>query len=208
MLANPSPSQLETQSQSAADLDELSQLLHEEDWVAADRLTAELLRQAVESQLPDDIAQHGHSRGSLLTPDALAGVPCQMLHDLDDRWQQASGGQFGFSAQLQIYDDILATTEFDPSLYNWMSPHPFFLEVGWLMPLPLRPVGFLKFYNWLDFDLDAPVGHLPALWYWQVPGLYSLRMGGFLTGQGAGFGDLARLDAMLLRMARCHQLRQ
>jgi hypothetical protein len=204
MLANMHQSPLETQSQFAADLDELSQLLYEEDWVAADRLTAALLRQAVESQLSSDVAQHESSRGSLLTPETLAGVPCRLLHDLDDRWQQASGGHFGFSAQLQIYDEILATTEFDPSLYNWMSPHPFFLEVGWLMPLPLRPLGFLKFYNWLEFDLDAPVGHLPALWYWQVPGLYSLRMGGFSTGQGAGFGDLSRLDAMLLRMARCH----
>jgi hypothetical protein len=30
-------------------------------------------------------------------------------------------------------------------------------------------------------------------------------MGGFFTGQGGGFGDLARLDAMLLRLTRCHQ---
>jgi hypothetical protein len=34
----------------------------------------------------------------------------------------------------------------------------------------------------------------------------SLRLGGFSTGQGAGFGDLARLDAMMLRMTRCQQL--
>ncbi|MBE9137580.1 GUN4 domain-containing protein [Nodosilinea sp. LEGE 07088] len=206
MLANRLHSQLEPQSQFAADLDELSLLLHDDDWISADRLTATLLRQAVESQLQNSPAQQQRAnRRSLLTPETIAALPCQLLHALDDRWQQASGGHFGFSVQLQIYDEILATTEFDPSLRNWMTPHPFLSEVGWLMPLPLRPVGFLKFYNWLEFDLDAPMGHLPALWYWQVPGLYSLQMGGFLTGQGAGFGDLARLDAMLLRIARCHQ---
>ena len=202
MLANTPQSQL------AADLDELSLLLYEEEWISADRLTAYLLRQAVTAQLPGNLApqQQSPSRRVLLTPETIAALPCQLLHDLDDRWQRASGGHFGFSAQLRIYTDILDITEFEPSLRNWMTPHPFFSKVGWLMPLPLRPVGFLKFYNWLDFDLDAPMGHLPAFWYWQVPGLYSLLMGGFSTGQGAGFGDLARLDAMMLRMTRCQQL--
>lgn len=204
MLASKSQDDLEIS------LNDLSLLLNDQDWESADRLTADLLWLAVEQDLYSSKArlhQRGrHSHSDRFTIATLADMPCQLLHALDDRWQVASGGQFGFSAQLQIYHEVLATVEFDPSLRNWMNPHPFFVEVNWLMPLPLRPVGFLKFYNWLEFDLDAPKGHLPALWYWQVPGLYSLRMGGFLTGQGAAFGDLARLDAMLLRLARCHQL--
>jgi len=39
-----------------------------------------------------------------------------------------------------------------------------------------------------------------------VPRIASLQMGGLLTGQGGAFGDLARLDAMMLRLSRCHQL--
>ncbi len=187
-----------------ADLDDLSLLLSDDDWRGADRLTADLMGRAI-GQTAYPNAASPRERQSWLSTEALATLPCQLLHAIDDRWLAASGGQFGFSPQFQIYQEILAAEEFDPSLYNWGNPHPFFEEVGWLMLFPLRPIGFLKFYPQLEFDLDAPMGHLPALWYWQVPRLTSLVMGGFLTGQGGGFGDLDRLDAMLLRLTRCHQ---
>ncbi|TVQ11712.1 MAG: hypothetical protein EA368_05125 [Leptolyngbya sp. DLM2.Bin27] len=182
-------------------LDDLTLLLYDEEWEAADRLTAYLLLLAVGQRVDNGQPP----RRPQLTAETLAGIPCQLIHALDYRWQAASGGHFGFSAQLQIYQETLATVDFDPALHNWSNPQPFFAAVGWLMLFPLRPVGFLRFYNWLEFDLDAPRGHLPALWYWQVPGLTSIRMGGFSTGQGAGFGDLTRLDAMLLRVSRCGQ---
>lgn len=190
-------------------LDELSLLLDEEDWEAADRLTADLLLDAVvqsysgEPVLSPETEPH---HPPYLTTEVLAGLPCQLLHAIDDRWQRASGGHFGFLAQLQVYATTLETIDFDPALRNWSNPHPFFEEVGWLMLTPLRPIGFLRFYSWLDFDLEAPRGHLPALWYWRVPRIASLQMGGLLTGQGGAFGDLARLDAMMLRLSRCHQL--
>ncbi|MFQ4139285.1 GUN4 domain-containing protein [Nodosilinea sp. PGN35] len=189
-------------------LSELSLLLNEADWEEADRLTAQLLLDAVVQRQQDEAALLGAEPAPRphLTTEALSTLPCPLLHALDDRWQRASGGHFGFSAQLQIYAAVLETIDFDPALRNWSTPHPFFEEVGWLMLMPLRPVGFLRFYNWLDFDLEAPMGHLPALWYWRVPRITSLQMGGFLTGQGGCFGDLARLDAMMLRLSRCHQL--
>jgi hypothetical protein len=186
-----------------ADLDDLSLLLSDDDWQGADRLTADLMLRAI-AHTPDAAPSRG--RQPWLSAEALATFPCQLLHAIDDRWLLASGGQFGFSAQFKVYREILAAEDFDPSLYNWGNPHPFFEEVGWLMLFPLRPIGFLKFYPQLAFDLEAPMGHLPALWYWQVPRLTSLVMGGFFTGQGGGFGDLARLDAMVLRLTRCHQL--
>ncbi|WOD38433.1 GUN4 domain-containing protein [Nodosilinea sp. E11] len=191
-----------------ATLNDLSLLLNDEDWEMADRLTADLLLEAVmQNALGEEVLLRGRDARQRphLTPQTLATIPCQLLQAIDDRWQSASGGHFGFSPQLQIYSEILKFEPFDPALHNWSNPHPFFAEVGWLMLFSLRPVGFLRFYNWLDFDLEAPQGHLPALWYWQVPRLASLRMGGFLTGQGAGFGDLSRLDAMMLRLSRCHQ---
>nr|WP_242026785.1 GUN4 domain-containing protein [Phormidium tenue] len=193
-------------------LAELSLLLNEEDWETADRLTADLLLDAAvqnysgEPVLLPEPEPRRRPHQPHLTTDALAGLPCQLLHAIDDRWQRASGGHFGFSAQLQIYAATLETIDFDPALRNWSTPHPFFEEVGWLMLFPLRPIGFLRFYSWLDFDLEAPRGHLPALWYWRVPRIASLQMGGLLTGQGGAFGDLARLDAMMLRLSRCHQL--
>ena len=189
-------------------LSELSLLLNEEDWETADRLTADLLLEAVvqnQSGEPRLLREDEPRHLPYLTTEALATLPCQLLQAIDDRWQSASGGHFSFSAQLQVYAAILETVDFDPALRNWSTPHPFFEEVGWLMLGSLRPVGFLRFYSGLEFDLEAPKGHLPALWYWQVPRIASLRMGGFLTGQGGAFGDLARLDAMMLRLSRCHQ---
>lgn len=189
-----------------ANLSDLSLLLNDEDWEAADRLTANLLLLAVEQSLHSGELLPGKSRRPHLTAETLATIPCQLLYALDSQWQGASGGHFGFSTQLQIYTEILSSATFDPALRNWVTPHPFFESVGWLMLFPVRPLGFLRFYNWLEFDLEAPKGHLPAMWYWHLPGLASLRLGGFSTGQGAGFGDLARLDAMMLRMTRCQQL--
>lgn len=203
MLASAMTSDLEES------LSELTLLLDEEDWKQADWLTTDLLLDAVaHSQSSEAMRLRGKEprHRPHLTTEAVANLPCQLLYALDDRWQRASGGHFGFSAQLQIYADILETVDFDPALRNWSTPHPFFEAVEWLMLFPLRPVGFLRFYSWLDFDIDAPKGHLPALWYWRVPHIISLQMGGFLTGQGAGYGDLARLDAMMLRLSRCQQL--
>lgn len=188
-----------------ANLNDLSLLLSDGDWKGADRLTADLLLLALEQNLDSGIVPRA-GRRPWLTAEALAYTPCQLLHAIDDCWRGASGGQFGFSAQAQVYGATLEAEDFDPTLYNWANPHPFLAEVGWLMFASLRPVGFLKFYSQLEFDLTAPQGHLPALWYWRVPWLTSLTMGGFLTGQGAGFGDLSRLDAMLLRLTRCSQM--
>jgi hypothetical protein len=78
--------------------------------------------------------------------------------------------------------------------------------VGWLVISSPRPLAFFRFYDFLNFSLTAPAGHLPALWYWQLSWLESLRVGGFGSGQGGGFGDLARLDALMLRLCRCGQL--
>ena len=196
-------------SELEASLSELSLLLDEEDWQTADQLTAALLLNAVaQNQSSEAMRLRGKEprQRPYLTTEAVAALPCQLLQAIDDRWQRASGGHFGFSAQLQIYADLLETVDFDPNLNNWSTPHPFFEDVGWLMLVALRPIGFLRFYNWLEFDLDAPKGHLPALWYWKIPRMASLQMGGFLTGQGGCFGDLARLDAMMLRLSRCHQI--
>jgi hypothetical protein len=190
-------------------LRDLNLLLNDGDWAAADRLTADLLLQGVMQCAPEGNAlwdSFPSRQRPWLTTEALATVPCHCLQAIDDCWQGASAGHFGFSAQLQIYTEVIETIAFDPTLRNWSSPHPFFDEVGWLMLPSLRPLGFLRFYSGLEFDLDAPRGHLPALWYWQVSGWQSWRVGGFGTGQGGGYGDLARLDALLLRLSRCGQL--
>ncbi|NJL49051.1 MAG: hypothetical protein HC929_18300 [Leptolyngbyaceae cyanobacterium SM2_5_2] len=106
--------------------------------------------------------------------------------------------------QQRLYTELDGT--FDPASLSPTNPHPFIQAVGWLMITVPRPLAFFKFYDFLNFSLEAPQGHLPALWYWQLSWLESLQTGGLGTGRGGGFADLARLDALMLRLTRCGQI--
>lgn len=174
-------------------LGDLEELLQQQEWQAADQVTQALLLAMVERQTEPSL--------SLLD---IAQIPCQSLHAIDHLWVTASQGQFGFSVQHRLYTDLAKT--FDLTEVNLFTPHPFCQKAGWLMVTIPRPLAFFKFYDFLDFSLAAPQGHLPALWYWQLSWRESLRTGGFGTGRGGGFADLARLDAMMLRLSRCSQV--
>ncbi|NMF83081.1 GUN4 domain-containing protein [Nodosilinea sp. P-1105] len=183
-----------TSLQSDWSLMDLNDLLMAEEWQAADKVTQSLLLDAV-----------GQPENSSLSPEAIAQIPCQTLHSINHLWVEASRGQFGFSVQQQLYQAL--SPEFDTTdVFNPFNPHPFCQAVGWLMVGFPRPLAFFKFYNFLTFSLDAPPGHLPALWYWQLAWQDSWRVGGFGTGRGAGFADVAMLDAMMLRLSRCSQI--
>lgn len=188
---------------------DLINLLDAGEWQAADRVTQALLLAAVNHppETPASLTTLlGRSRQGLgyLSSSALAQLPCDLLHDLDYLWVRASQGQFGFSVQERLYRQL--NQDFDSTQLSPINPHPFFQAVGWLVIGSPRPLTFFKFYDFLNFSLTAPLGHLPALWYWQLSWLESLRVGGFGSGQGGGFGDLARLDALMLRLSRCGQL--
>jgi hypothetical protein len=174
-------------------LTDLADLLQGEEWQAADKVTQALLLKAANCE----------ELGSLTALD-LAQLPCRVLHDIDFLWVKASHGHFGFSVQQRLYTDL--DRDFDPASLSPFNPHPFCQAVGWLMITVPRPLAFFRFYDFLNFSLEAPQGHLPALWYWQLSWLESLRIGGLGTGRGAGFADLARLDALMLRLSRCDQV--
>ncbi len=174
-------------------LSDLADLLNGEEWQAADKVTQALLLAAVNRD----------GAGSLTAAD-LAQMPCEILHDIDHLWVAASFGHFGFSVQHRLYHELEGT--FDPASLSPANPHPFIQAVDWLMITVPRPLAFFKFYDFLNFSLEAPQGHLPALWYWQLSWLESFQAGGLGTGRGGGFADLARLDALMLRLTRCEQI--
>ena len=164
-------------------LQELDEVLRQADWFTADAITLELLLEGANRQQEEWLNQA-----------AIAQFPCDLLHHIDQRWLFYSGGRFGFSTQLYIY-----RTEVGRSAFKFSR------QVGWTMSL-WRPTGFFRFYNWLNFSLDAPRGHLPALWFWEMPWHESWRVGGFGTGRGAGFGDPSLFDTLMLRLERCQNL--
>jgi hypothetical protein len=158
---------------------DLENLLAQQEWQAADQVTQALLLQSV-----------GQTQEKYLSPLALAQIPCNVLHQLNYCWQFASQGWFGFARQYAIY-----------TIGAQADAHRFCQQVGWLM-VDLKPLAFFKFYEFLNFSLEAPEGHLPALWYWQMSWAESLRSGGFGTGRGGGFANSSTLDAMMLRFSR------
>lgn len=158
---------------------DLDNLLQQQEWQAADKVTQALLLQSVRQE------QEGY-----LPPLSLAQIPCSLLHQINSHWQAASQGHFGFAQQHAIYIRFQADV------------HRFCQQVGWLMLSP-KPLAFFKFYEFLNFSLEAPEGHLPALWYWQTSWTESLRSGGLGTGRGGAYADHTTLDALMLRLARC-----
>ncbi|MBE7382028.1 MAG: GUN4 domain-containing protein [Leptolyngbya sp. SIO1E4] len=166
-----------------ANYQELDEVLSQEEWQEADEVTLQIMLEAA------DRRQEGW-----LDQAAIARFPCEVLHQLDQRWLRYSSGRFGFSSQLQIY-----TQEVDRMAFAFSR------QAGWTIST-WRPMGFFKFYDRLTFSLDAPRGHLPALWFWEMPWYMSLQMGGFGTGRGAGFGDASLFDAVMLRLERCQQI--
>lgn len=159
---------------------DLENLLSQQEWQAADQVTHTLLLQAV-----------GRRQEGYLSPLDLAQIPCNLLHQIDYRWRFASQDLFGFSKQNAIYTEIAQS-----------NSHRFCWQVGWLM-VNFRPLAVFKFYDFLNFSLEAPAGHLPALWYWQMSWAESLRSGGFGTGRGGAFTNHSTLDALMLRLSRC-----
>lgn len=161
-------------------IQDLANLLEQEEWQAADAVTLWLMLEATHRQAE-----------RWLNLAAIANLPCPRLHQIDRLWVDASQGQFGFSVQERIY-----TQESNSNTFQFCQ------KVGWLL-LNVRPLAFFKFYDFLNFDLEAPPGHLPALWYWRLSPRESWQAGGFGTGRGAAFGDTQMLDAMMLRWQRC-----
>ena len=164
---------------------ELEEALDQEDWQTADRITFEIMLDTAD-----------RSEVGWLDQAAIARFPCEVLHQLDQRWLRYSGNHFGFSAQFQTYLQTANRTAFS-----------FSHKADWMWSLATsRPIGFFKFYHNLTFSLEAPPGHLPALWFWEMPWHISWRMGGFGTGRGAAFGDASLFDSLMLRMERCQRI--
>ncbi|MEM1280570.1 MAG: GUN4 domain-containing protein [Cyanobacteria bacterium P01_D01_bin.6] len=163
-------------------LQELESLLSHADWQMADEVTFQIM-----------LATANRRDEGWLDQAAIAVFPCEILHHLDQSWLFYSSGRFGFSTQLDIYREAVDRSTFDFSRQN-----------GWIWTMNIwRPIGFFNFYSWLIFSIDAPRGHLPALWFWEMPWYRSWLTGGFGTGRGGGFGEPSLFDALMLRLERC-----
>lgn len=134
-------------------------------WQDADRLTLMILLKLTRRE-----------DKQCLDTSSIRELQLQDLYDIDRLWSANSQGKFGFLAQRNIYQALMGSYQKLPQ-----RAIAFAKEVGW-WSMSLR---VFKVYTWLDFDdARAQPGHLPALWFWQLPFLESILAGGFGTGRG------------------------
>jgi hypothetical protein len=172
---------------------ELQQHLANGAWRDADRATLNLLL------ILTDRAKEGW-----LDVKAIEAMTCEHLNRIDQLWNQHSGGHFGFRVQGEIY---FQTPVSEPSFINsaqttYLRALELSKAVGWWQ----RGAHFHKYYNQLRFTLDAPRGHLPALWYWRIPWWRTLQFGGLGTGRGGCRVDADLITAMMKKLQECDKL--
>ena len=112
------------------ELEQLSGALAEGNWETGNRLTSSILLKSVN--------QYG--RGYLITTD-IRKLPCKTLRSVDHLWTSSSNGEFGLSAQANIWLKMNGKTFDDVTKFED--------RIGWL-----GPVDFLS-------TVTAPDGHLP-----------------------------------------------
>ncbi len=121
-------------SPTGANYRNLSNLLAQGRWQEADGETGKVLVKAAKKE----------NKG-WLNDDDLRNIPKSELRNINLLWTKYSQGCFGFEVQKRIYQQVGED-------YNKFGD-----RVGW------RKAGIWVDYGYLSWNLDAPLGHLPAL---------------------------------------------
>ncbi len=111
-----------------------------------------------------------------LTPALLKTLPTNVLRVIDQLWKEHSQGRFGFSVQLQIYQDKGGSKNLavagDMKILSQTV-----VEFGWLDNINSLQ---LRNYEELDFSLKAPKGCFPMQW-WASP--YGAKLANFFLSR-------------------------
>jgi hypothetical protein len=166
-----------------ADYTKLQTLLAAREWKAADEMTLSIMLRVTHSE-----------RDGYLTSAAIANLPDHTLREIDRLWASSSTHHFGFSVQHEMYQHFLRESQSQERVSR-----EFAQKVGWW----IRKLRAFKPYSQLSFNINAPKGHFPARWFWQLSPLESLSSGGFGNGRGCCSDILPTL--MLKHRARASQ---
>lgn len=126
----------------------LEQLLMLGKWQEADQATAQLILQIA-----------GKEEAGWLDRQSIEKFPCDQLLHIDRLWVEYSHGNFGLSIQAKI----LAECGIKYQEFNYQSLCKLGDRLGWRKGWWHRE---WKELNQLTFDLKAPKGHLPLIWFW------------------------------------------
>ena len=124
------------------DYSKLCDLLREQQWQSADQETVGLMLEAV-----------GRQRDDWLRSTDLRNFPPIDLRTIDSLWIKYSQNHFGFSVQRRVWKDLGAKDD-------WQTECAMSERLGWRINNQ-----WIK-YESLNFSLEAPKGHLPAVNGW------------------------------------------
>ncbi|MEI6442221.1 MAG: GUN4 domain-containing protein [Nostocales cyanobacterium ELA583] len=149
-------------SSANVDYRELDYLLGCENWKVADEETFRMMLQAARRE-----------KEGWLDMNAIKKFPCEDLLIIDQLWAKHSNNRFGFSVQKRVYHNLGGTKEYDKK--TWQA---FCEQVGW------RKAGKQVYWNDINFDIKAPVAHLPL---WGSSCGLGTTGGGWFVGVGWGY---------------------
>ncbi|MGB3138930.1 MAG: GUN4 domain-containing protein [Nodosilinea sp.] len=124
------------------------------------------LREADEETVRVILQEAGTPDREDLPPDAIRLFPCSVLRVIDRLWTTYTGGRFGFSVQLQLYQAEGGTLE-NALAQDTVALNRLGERVGW------RRNNQWKTLEQARYDLDDPVGCYPVVW-WDSP--YGAKM--------------------------------
>ncbi len=139
-------------SAAGVDYSRLRELLHQQDWQAADLETEAAILKALNRDMQP------------VTAETVPLLPSVDLATIDALWSRYSGGRFGFKVQQQVYRHQEQIQRGEDR--RWRD---FQIDLGW-QELPTWWYRGFKPYGAIDFSLAAPQGHLPT-WRWGCPSL-------------------------------------
>jgi hypothetical protein len=108
----------------------------------------------------------GKSDREDLTPDEVKVFPCSVLRVIDRLWTTYTGGRFGFSVQLKLYQEVGGTLETAIS-QDQATLRRLGERVGW------RDNNQWKTIDQAKHNMEDPVGCYPVVW-WDSP--YGAKM--------------------------------
>lgn len=115
----------------------LQELLAAQEWKEANQETRVILLKAL-----------GREKEDTFAPADFKRFLCSVLYTIDLLWKQYSNGHFGFSVQKRIWKTFGTERDCYQCLGNFL---------GW------RVQGRWRHCESLNFDLNAPEGHLPVI---------------------------------------------
>lgn len=146
-----------SETNSVGDYASLKEFLTVGNWQEADRETSAIVRRLT-----------GTARVRDINKKDIETFPCTDLQELDRLWKYYSNNRFGFSIQKDIWISLDGILYYDARNY-WKFAETYikFAErIGWAKKFWFADSRWLK-YKDLNFSIDAPKGHLPAIFHWH-----------------------------------------